>query len=162
MYQISCTLTKNQWNRYFACLIRPFWAVHGCKHTGSLLFTVDISGNACYHRCLCAHISGLKLPSSTHVLSVLAVFILGCRIAGIPHLRKKSPKLSDAMRDKSPTSNHVAVLFYHLVIYCITLFVLIELLVIPHIFWKSPTFFENPPHFFNECGQIPHFFQILE
>ena len=40
-----------------------------------------------------------------------AVFILGRRIAGIPHFRKKSPKLSDTMRDKSPTLNRVAITF---------------------------------------------------
>ena len=39
------------------------------------------------------------------------VFILGRRIVGIPHFRKKSPKLSDTVRDKSPTLDHVAVLF---------------------------------------------------
>ena len=39
------------------------------------------------------------------------VFLLGRGIAGIPHFRKKSPKLSDVVRDKSPTLNHVAVLF---------------------------------------------------
>ena len=50
-----------------------------------------------------------------------AVFILGHRIAGIPQFRKKSLKLSNAVQDKSPTLNHVAVLFYDLVIYCITL-----------------------------------------
>ena len=39
------------------------------------------------------------------------VFILGRRIAGIPHFLKKSPKLSDTVRDKSSTLNHVAVIF---------------------------------------------------
>ena len=47
--------------------------------------------------------------------------ILGRGIAGILHFRKKSPKRSEAVRDKSPTLNHIAVLFYDLVIYCITL-----------------------------------------
>ena len=41
----------------------------------------------------------------------LAVFILGRAIAGIPHFRKKSPKLSDTVRDKSPTLNHIAIIF---------------------------------------------------
>ena len=40
-----------------------------------------------------------------------SVFILGHRIAGIPHFRNKSPKLSDIVRDKSPTLDHIAVLF---------------------------------------------------
>ena len=40
-----------------------------------------------------------------------AVFILGRGIAGITHFRKKSPKLSDTVRDKSPTLNHVAIIF---------------------------------------------------
>ena len=39
------------------------------------------------------------------------VFILGRRIAGIPHICKKSPKLSDTVQDKSPTLNHVAIIF---------------------------------------------------
>ena len=77
-----------------------------------------------------------------------SVFILGRDIAGIPHFHKKSPKLSGAVRDKSHTLSHAAVLFYDLVIYCITLL--------------SPTFFENAPHFFKAWGQIPHFFQILK
>ena len=38
-------------------------------------------------------------------------FILGRGIAGIPHFRKKSPKLSDTVRDKSPTLNDVAIIF---------------------------------------------------
>ena len=41
--------------------------------------------------------------------SSCAVFILSRGIAGIPHFHKKSPKLSDVVRDKSPTLNHVAV-----------------------------------------------------
>ena len=48
---------------------------------------------------------------------IYTVFILGRGIAGIPHFRKKSPKFSDVVRDKSPTLNHVTVLFYDLVIY---------------------------------------------
>ena len=32
-----------------------------------------------------------------------SVFILGRGIAGIPHFRKKSPKLTETVRDKSPT-----------------------------------------------------------
>ena len=39
------------------------------------------------------------------------VFILGRGIAGIPHFRHKSSKLSDIVRDKSPTLDDVAVLF---------------------------------------------------
>ena len=39
------------------------------------------------------------------------MFILGRGIAGIPHFCKKSSKLSDTVRDKSPTLNHVAILF---------------------------------------------------
>ena len=35
-------------------------------------------------------------------------------------------------------------------------------LVIYFITLYSPTLFENPQHFFKACGQIPHFFQILE
>ena len=39
------------------------------------------------------------------------VFILGRWIAGIPHFCKRSPKLSDTVRDKSPTLNHIAIIF---------------------------------------------------
>ena len=40
-----------------------------------------------------------------------SVFILGHWIAGNPNFRNKSPKLSDIVRDKSPTLDRVAVLF---------------------------------------------------
>ena len=46
-----------------------------------------------------------------HTKLTAAVFILSRGIAGIPHFCKKSPKLSDTVRDKSPTLNHVAILF---------------------------------------------------
>ena len=39
------------------------------------------------------------------------VFILGRGIAGIPNFCEKSPKLSDTVQDKSPTTNHVAIIF---------------------------------------------------
>ena len=39
----------------------------------------------------------------------LAVFILGRRITGIPHFRKKSSKLSYTVRDKSLTLNCVCI-----------------------------------------------------
>ena len=38
----------------------------------------------------------------TWLKKLTTVFILGRGIAGIPHFCKKSPKLSDTMRDKSP------------------------------------------------------------
>ena len=38
-------------------------AVHGCKHSGSLLFTVELRGNAQYKR---AHICGFRLPVRSH------------------------------------------------------------------------------------------------
>ena len=41
----------------------------------------------------------------------VTVFILGRGIAGIPHFRKKSFKLSDTVLDKSPTLNHAAIIF---------------------------------------------------
>ena len=44
-------------------------------------------------------------------LHALAVFILGRGIAAIPHFHNKSSKLSDIVRDKSPTLDHIAVLF---------------------------------------------------
>ena len=39
------------------------------------------------------------------------VFVLGRGIAGIPHSCKKSPKFTDTVQDKSPTLNHVTILF---------------------------------------------------
>ena len=55
-----------------------------------------------------------KIAESDFVYSLAstnAVFFLGRGIAGIPHFCKKSPKLSDTVRDKSPTLNHVAIIF---------------------------------------------------
>ena len=37
--------------------------------------------------------------------------MVGSGISGIPHFRNNSPKLSDIVRDKSPTWDHVVVLF---------------------------------------------------
>ena len=51
-----------------------------------------------------------QTPLSLELLK-LAVFILGRGIAGIPHFRKKSSKLSDTVRDRSPTFTHVAIIF---------------------------------------------------
>ena len=51
-----------------------------------------------------------QTPLSLELLK-LAVFILGSGIAGIPHFCKKSSKLSDTVRDKSPTFTHVAIIF---------------------------------------------------
>ena len=52
---------------------------------------------------------GLNATLTAKVIS--SVFILGRGIAGIPHFCKKSPKLSYTVRDKSPTLNHVAIIF---------------------------------------------------
>ena len=84
-------------------------------HQNEYLWSKGLKMHKRTHACTHKHIHHSDMVTTTshpcgfNKIVSCTVFILGHGIAGIPHFCKKSRKLSDTVRVKSPTLNHVAI-----------------------------------------------------